>query len=72
MPEGPEDVAFTATEIGVHLTGKKSVLGDVCSSGVVVQRQKEQPDGADDDAKKGEVGRELEDARIAPQREDRC
>lgn len=72
MPEGAEDVSFATTKVCVHLARQKCVFGDVCLSGVIVEREKKQPYDADCDAKKGEVRRELEHARIAPQRKDRC
>lgn len=66
MSKCPEDVAFAATKVGVDLAGQKGVLGNVSLPGVVVEWKQEEPDGADDDAKEGQVGRDLEHARVAP------
>lgn len=67
----PQYVLVAASEIGVYLTGKKRILGNVGSSGVVVERQEEQPSNTTEDAGQRNIGRKLEDAWIASQRKGR-
>ena len=58
---------IAAAEVGVNLAGQECVLGDVRPTGIFVERQEKQPDDADEDAKQRQVGRKLEDARVASQ-----
>jgi hypothetical protein len=62
-----EHMLVATCEIGMHLSGKKCILGDVGAPRVVVQRQHEEPCDADYDTEEGEVRREFEQARVAAQ-----
>lgn len=67
VPVGPKDILLATTEIGVDLTGKQGVLGDVGFARVVFEREQEEPCDADDDAEGGEDGDESKDL-CAPER----
>ena len=68
---GAEDIVLAAAKVRVHLARQQGVLGHVRLARVVVQRQDQQPGNADDDAQGGQVGRDLEDAGVAPERQQR-
>ena len=68
---GAKDVVLAASKVGVHLAGQQCILRDVCVARVLVQRQDQQPRYANDDAQRGEVGWDFEDAGIAPERQQR-
>jgi hypothetical protein len=66
-----KDIMFAACEVGVHLAWQQCVFRDICVARVLVQRQDQQPCYANDDAQCGEVGWDLEDAGIPPERQYR-
>lgn len=66
-----EDIVLAAGKVRVDLAGQQGVLRDVGAARVVVQRQDEQPGDADDEAQGGEVGRDPEQAGVAPERQQR-
>jgi hypothetical protein len=41
----------------MYLAWQQGILGDVCSTRVIVEWKKEEPDDADEDTQKGEVRR---------------
>lgn len=49
VPVSPENVPLAASKVGMHLTGQQRVFRDVVLSAVVVEGQKEEPDGTDED-----------------------
>ncbi|OSS46628.1 hypothetical protein B5807_08353 [Epicoccum nigrum] len=66
-----EDIVLAAAKVRVHLARQQRVLGHIRLARVVVQRQDQQPSNADDDAQGRQVGRDLEDAGVAPERQQR-
>lgn len=66
-----QDVVLAAAKVRVHLARQQRVLRDVRLARVVVERQQQQPDDADGDAEEREVRRQLQEPRVAPQREGR-
>ena len=62
---GAEDVLIAAAKVRVYLPGQQGVFRDVGPPRVVVQREQKEPDDADEDAEKRQVGRQLEHTRVA-------
>lgn len=63
----PKHGLIATGEIGMHLSGQQRILGNVCAPGVVVEWEDEKPGYADYNAEEGEVGREFEQTRVAPE-----
>ena len=63
---------FTATEVGVDLTGEDGILGHVRVARVFVQREQQQPRNADDDAEGGQVRRHIQQTTIVPETQQSC
>lgn len=55
-------------EVGVYLARKQSIFRDVGLARVLVKRKNEQPRYANDDAQRGKVRWELENAGIPAER----
>ena len=64
---GIEDVLLASAEVGMNLTRKKCVLGDICSPRVLVERQQKEPQDTNKDAECRKVRRNLEQAWISSQ-----
>ena len=54
---------FAAAKMGVDLTREDGVFGDVGLAAVLIEREEEEPGGADQDAEGGEVGGQFEEER---------
>lgn len=47
---GIEDALFATPKVSMDLSGKKSIFGYICMSGIFIERQQKKPDHPDDDA----------------------
>jgi hypothetical protein len=65
-----EDVVFASTEVSVYLAGEEGVLGNVCISRVLIQREEKQPGDSYEDEGEGDIGWEFEDSAILSQCEN--
>jgi hypothetical protein len=71
MSIGPEYIVLGTGEVSVYLARKESVFRYVGSARVFFKRKNEQPCDADYNAEGRKIGRELENAGIFAQREER-
>jgi len=62
-----EHILVATAEVSMDLTGQERIFRYVRSARVIVEWKKEEPNNADNDAERGEVRRELENARVSPQ-----
>jgi hypothetical protein len=64
-------IVFATGKVCVNLSRKERVLGDICSSRVLVERQNKKPRDPNHNKQGRQVRWDFEDARVPAKREDR-